>query len=65
MVKEATRKDLMEAMVQGDSTGMFACPYTSAALTALIKLRRSGIVSPMDRTVVVTGEHYSRIEIYE
>nr|DAD49058.1 TPA_asm: hypothetical protein HUJ06_018995 [Nelumbo nucifera] len=53
IVEEAT-EELMDAMAQADSTGMFICPHTGVgvALTALIKLRKSGVIGPTDRTVV-------------
>jgi threonine synthase len=47
----------MDAMAQADSTGMFICPHTGVALTALIKLRKSGVIGPTDRTVVVSTAH--------
>lgn len=57
IVEEATEEELMDAMSQADSTGMFICPHTGVALTALIKLRNSGVIGPMDRTVVVSTAH--------
>ncbi|OMO66174.1 Tryptophan synthase beta subunit-like PLP-dependent enzymes superfamily [Corchorus olitorius] len=57
IVEEATEEELMDAMAQADSTGMFTCPHTGVALTALIKLRRSGVIGPTDRTVVVSTAH--------
>ncbi|KAG7023681.1 hypothetical protein SDJN02_14707, partial [Cucurbita argyrosperma subsp. argyrosperma] len=57
IVEEATEEELMDAMAQADSTGMFICPHTGVALTALIKLRNQGVISPTDRTVVVSTAH--------
>ncbi|KAL7238149.1 hypothetical protein ACSBR2_004284 [Camellia fascicularis] len=57
IVEEATEEELMDAMAQADSTGMFICPHTGVALTALIKLRNSGVIGPTDRTVVVNTAH--------
>lgn len=57
IVEEATEEELMDAMAQADSTGMFICPHTGVALTALIKLRNSGVIGPTDRTVVVSTAH--------
>ncbi|KAF2287184.1 hypothetical protein GH714_038686 [Hevea brasiliensis] len=62
-VEEATEEELMDAMAQADSTGMFICLHTGVALTALIKLRNSGVIGPMDR-IVSSGEHSSWVEIY-
>ncbi|RAL50482.1 hypothetical protein DM860_016949 [Cuscuta australis] len=57
IVEEATEEELMDATAQADSTGMFICPHTGVALTALIKLRRSGVIKPTDKTVVVSTAH--------
>ncbi|KAE8714094.1 Threonine synthase [Hibiscus syriacus] len=57
IVEEATEEELMDAMAQADSTGMFICPHTGVALTALMKLRNSGIIGAGDRTVVVSTAH--------
>ncbi|KAL1345140.1 hypothetical protein HN51_018925 [Arachis hypogaea] len=57
IVEEATEEELMDAMAQADSTGMFICPHTGVALTALFKLRNSGVIKPTDRTVVVSTAH--------
>ncbi|GJT50655.1 hypothetical protein Tco_0884632 [Tanacetum coccineum] len=57
IVEEATEEELMDAMAQADSTGMFICPHTGVALTALHKLRKSGVISPTERTVVVSTAH--------
>jgi threonine synthase len=57
IVEEATEEELMDAMAQADSTGMFICPHTGVALTALMKLRKSGVIRSSDRTVVVSTAH--------
>lgn len=57
IVEEATEEELMDAMSQADLTGMFNCPHTGVALSALIKLRKSGVIGPTDRTVVVSTAH--------
>ncbi|KAF2323599.1 hypothetical protein GH714_036271 [Hevea brasiliensis] len=57
IVEEATEEELMDAMAQADSTGMFICPHTGVALTALTKLRNSGVITSNDRTVVVSTAH--------
>ncbi|KAK3220434.1 hypothetical protein Dsin_014404 [Dipteronia sinensis] len=56
IVEEAT-EELMDAMAQADSTGMFICLHTLVALTALKKLRDSGVIGKTDRTVVVSMAH--------
>lgn len=57
IVEEATEEELMDAMAQADSTGMFICPHTGVALAALIKLRNKGVIGPTERTVVVSTAH--------
>ncbi|KAJ0744696.1 Threonine synthase [Helianthus annuus] len=57
IVEEATEEELMDAMAQADATGMFICPHTGVALTALVKLRNSGVIKPTDRAVVVSTAH--------
>ncbi|KAJ6706487.1 CYSTATHIONINE BETA-SYNTHASE [Salix purpurea] len=57
IVEEATEEELMDAMAMADSTGMFICPHTGVALTALMKLRKSGVIGSTDRTVVVSTAH--------
>ena len=57
IVEEATEEELMDVMAQADSTGMFLCPHTGVALTALIKLRKSRVIGKIDRTVVVSTTH--------
>ncbi|KAL0337243.1 UNVERIFIED_CONTAM: Threonine synthase 1, chloroplastic [Sesamum calycinum] len=42
IVEEATEEELMDAMALADSTGMFICPHTGVALSALMKLRGMG-----------------------
>ena len=56
-MEEASEEELMDAAARADLTGMFNCPHTGVALSALIKLRERGVIAPTDRTVVVsTGE---------
>ncbi|XP_010416048.1 PREDICTED: threonine synthase 2, chloroplastic [Camelina sativa] len=57
IVEEATEEELMDATALADSTGMFICPHTGVALTALMKLRKSGVIEANDRTVVVSTAH--------
>ncbi|KAE8674156.1 Threonine synthase 2 [Hibiscus syriacus] len=57
IVEEVTEEELMDAMAEADSTGMFTCPHTGVALTALNKLRKSEVIGHTDRTVVVSTAH--------
>ncbi|KAL8118771.1 hypothetical protein AgCh_016322 [Apium graveolens] len=50
-------EELMDAMAQADSTGMFRCPHNRVSLTALMKPRNSGVIKPTERTVVVSTAH--------
>lgn len=47
----------MDAAARADLTGMFNCPHTGVALSALLKLREQGVIGPSDRTVVVSTAH--------
>ncbi|KAG9441119.1 hypothetical protein H6P81_016973 [Aristolochia fimbriata] len=57
IVEEATEEELMDATTLADLSGMFICPHTGVALSALIKLRKSGVIGRTDRTVVVSTAH--------
>ncbi|RHN64598.1 putative threonine synthase [Medicago truncatula] len=57
IVEEASEEELMDAMALADSTGMFICPHTGVALTALIKLRNNGVIGASERVVVVSTAH--------
>lgn len=57
IVEEASEDELMDAAALADKRGMFTCPHTGVALSALIKLRQKGIIGPTDRTVVVSTAH--------
>lgn len=57
IVEEASEEELMDAAARADLTGMFNCPHTGVALAALTKLRERGVISPSDRTVVVSTAH--------
>ncbi|XP_068639771.1 threonine synthase, chloroplastic-like [Aristolochia californica] len=57
IVEESTEEELMDATSLADLSGMFICPHTGVALSALIKLRESGVIGRTDRTVVVSTAH--------
>jgi threonine synthase len=57
IVEEASEEEIMDVCAQADSRGMFTCPHTGVALTALLKLRKRNIIKPSDRTVVVSTAH--------
>lgn len=54
IVEQATEAELADAAARADLTGMFNCPHTGVALAAVIKLRRSGRISPKERIVVIS-----------
>ena len=54
IVEQATEAELADAAAQADLTGMFNCPHTGVALSALIKLRRNGKIDPEERVVVIS-----------
>lgn len=57
IVEEATEEELMDAAAIGDRSGMFNCPHTGVALSALMKLRDQQIIKPHDKTVVISTAH--------
>lgn len=57
VVEEATEEELMDAAALADKTGMFNCPHTGVALSALMKLVKKGVIKANDRTVVVSTAH--------
>ena len=57
LVEEASEEEMMDAAARADLTGMFNCPHTGVALSALTKLRERGVIAPSDRTVVVSTAH--------
>jgi threonine synthase len=54
IVEQATEAELADAVARADLTGMFNCPHTGVALSALIKLRRNGKIDPEERVVVIS-----------
>ncbi len=57
IVEEAIEEKIMDICAQADRSGMFTCPHTGVAMTALQKLRDRGVIGPNDRTVVVSTTH--------
>lgn len=57
IVEEATEEELMDAAALGDRSGMFNCPHTGVALSALMKLRDQQIIKPHEKTVVISTAH--------
>lgn len=57
IVEQASEEELADAAARADRTGMFACPHTGVALAVLIKLLDRKVLSPKDRTVVISTAH--------
>jgi threonine synthase len=54
VVEQASESELSDAAARADRTGMYTCPHTAVALSALEKLVKRGLVGRRDRVVVVS-----------
>src|SRR5580693_2407436 len=54
VAEQATEAELCDAAARADRTGMYCCPHTAVALSALEKIVRRGVVKKSDRVVVVS-----------
>jgi threonine synthase len=57
IVEQASEEELADASALADRTGMYTCPHTGVALAVLIKLREKRIISPKDRTIIISTAH--------
>ena len=57
VVEQATEDELADAAARADRTGMYCCPHTGVALSALKKLLHKGIIDPHARVVVISTAH--------
>jgi threonine synthase len=57
IVEQASEDELAHASALADRTGMYTCPHTGVALAVLMKLRDKQIISPNDKTVVISTAH--------
>ncbi len=57
VVEQATEDELANAAARADRTGFYCCPQTGAALAAVIKLMKRGVIKPSDRVVVISTAH--------
>ncbi len=57
VVEQATEDELANAAALADTTGLFCCPHTGVALSALFKLKDRGIIKPDDRVIVISTAH--------
>ena len=57
VVEQASEEELADAAAFADKTGTFCCPHTGVALAAMIKLLDKKVLSPRDRTIVISTAH--------
>ena len=57
VVEQASENELSNAAALADTTGLFCCPHTGVALSALFKLIERGIVKSSDRVIVISTAH--------
>jgi threonine synthase len=57
VVEQASEQELSDVGALADRAGLYTCPHTAVALTALTKLRASGVISPTDTCVVISTAH--------
>lgn len=57
IVEQASEQEMVDAVVEADSTGLFNCPHTGVALAVLKKLVAGGQIAAGDLVVVVSTAH--------
>ncbi len=57
VVEQASEAEIANTSAQADRTGLYCCPHTGVALTALKKLLKKGIIKPLERVVVISTAH--------
>ncbi len=57
VVEQASENELSNAAALADTTGLFCCPHTGVALSALFKLIDRGIVKSSDKVIVISTAH--------
>jgi threonine synthase len=57
VVEQATEDELANAAARADRAGLYACPQTGVALSALFKLVERGDVMPDHRVIVISTAH--------
>jgi threonine synthase len=57
VVEQATEDELSNAAALADTTGLFCCPHTGVALSALFKLVERGIVKVHHKVIVISTAH--------
>ena len=54
IVEQATEDELSNAAARADRCGLFNCPHTGVALSALLKLVERGVIGENDHVVVIS-----------
>ena len=57
IVEQVSEHEMAAAAAMADSTGMYTCPHTGAALAALFKLLERKVVKTSERVVVISTAH--------
>ena len=57
IVEQATEDELANAAARGDRTGMYCCPHTGVALSALFKLVDRGEIKRNETVIVISTAH--------
>ena len=57
VVEQSTEDELANAAALADTTGLFCCPHTGVALSALFKLKDRGIIKSGDKVIVISTAH--------
>lgn len=57
LVEQASENEIANACARADLTGMYACPHTGVALSALFKLVDRGVIKQQDRVIVISTAH--------
>lgn len=57
VVEQATEEELANACARADRYGLYTCPHTGVALSALISLAHRGIIKKNERVVVISTAH--------
>jgi len=57
VVEQASENDLANACARADMTGLFTCPHTGVALSALFKLTERKVIKPDEKVVVISTAH--------
>jgi threonine synthase len=57
VVEQASEEELANTSAQADRSGLYCCPHTGVALSALKKLLAKGVIGKKERVVVISTAH--------